>query len=780
MSNQNPRLSMEEPILRKAIRWVLGIGIFLVPLWFLPFTTDVLELNKQMLVVVIAGVSLVLFLVDMIKSGKISVRFSPVLWGIGSLLVAAIVAEIASVDKFGSLLGFGDNHAFTLIGWISVGVIFFLIIQVFSEKWKNLKDIIALSVSFALILGALHSLGLNIFSGPLFGRDTFNTVGSLNGLGFLAAAALPMLLTGSGFSAKWQNIAHTAIRFLGVAAGLFVIVLVNWLMLWAVVFIAMLAHVAFSSSLELEKSRMRLFAFPMAVIVVGIFLLIINFSISGIKSKFPVEVAPTHSTSYSIALSALRKRPLGYGPEQFSVAYDLMRPQESVNNSLFQARFSDGSSEITNMLIEGGLPMLLAMLALLWFFGRELVFSIRDGFGKDLSSSGLWASAVAMLAVFFFYPVGVTMLLLFLAITALSVIGSSRFKGSAERVFDLEQKGIYSFAGSMMFVIGLVLALTGGYFATTQFVANAQAAQALSSGNRDLAIGKLTDSINGYPHDSRIHRVLSQTVLTKIADDLKAGPKGSNQDEYSSRIRNLGISAIDIAKKATELDPSDSENWMNLGFVHQNLIGIFPDMEQQAIKAYEEAVSRNPANALAYLRTGNVYLTIYDLARRGANPQKDQMDEYLNKAETNFKKAVELYDNYGQAHYNLAATYDRKGEVPQAIKSFERVVASNPREPGIMFQLGLLYYRNNQKENAQAAWERAVFLFPDYSNARWYLSLRYEELNQIEKAIDQLDRIAKLNAGNQLIEERLAKLKSGKRVIPPETVLGQKPLNNEQ
>ena len=98
-----------------------------------------------------------------------------------------------------------------------------------------------------------------------------------------------------------------------------------------------------------------------------------------------------------------------------------------------------------------------------------------------------------------------------------------------------------------------------------------------------------------------------------------------------------------------------------------------------------------------------------------------------------------------------------------------------------MFQLGLLYYRNNQKDNALQAWQQAVVVFPDYSNARWYLSLIYEERNDLKKALAEVEAIEKFNKDNQLVQDRLAKLRAGLHQFePPQNVLDQTPLNNQQ
>ena len=94
------------------------------------------------------------------------------------------------------------------------------------------------------------------------------------------------------------------------------------------------------------------------------------------------------------------------------------------------------------------------------------------------------------------------------------------------------------------------------------------------------------------------------------------------------------------------------------------------------------------------------------------------------------------------------------------------------------FELGLLYYRAGRKNDAFNALQRAVFLAPDYANARWYLALIYEERKDLDPAIEQLERIlsAEVNKNNQLVISKLQDLRAGRTKIPPGNVLDQQPI----
>ncbi len=762
--------------LRKAIRWIVYAAALLVPLWFLPFTADVLEFSKQMLVFVLAGVGIVLWLIDMIKSGALQYRRTSFYWPLAGLFIAAIIALIFSVNRFTTLFGLGNSHVMSLVMMFSYLSLFMLAISTMDDRGRMIRQFMTVSFGVTLLLGTLQLLGVKLFGASL--GAAFNTVGSVNALAFLGAVLIPFFFIAPETDIRWQSIIVNVFRFVGLISALFLLVVLNWGMLWIAAFISVLGYIAFTSSSQLQRGKMKFFALPMAIIVVGVFLWIINFNWGTIKSKLPVEVAPRHGTSYNIAWKSLKSKPLGYGLENYGVGYDKLRPDSSVNNVLFQAHFTDSTSEFSTMLVEGGFPMLVAFLIFLFFIVRELIREIRNGFETNATRGKLWASLLAVVVLFFLYPMNITVMLTLFFLLALIVLDRDVLE---ERMVNLEGRNAYSFIGSLAFIVGLVAVLAGGYFLINQFIGNVQFAHALKTKSPDTALNAMVQSINSYPYDARVYRGLTQVLLAQIDSELQGGPKGRSQADYNTQVQNKITSVINVAGRSTEVDPADSENWLNRGYVYQNLINLLAGSDKAALDMYNEAIARNPANALAYVRVGNIHLTLADAARTANN--KDETTSHLNQAEEQYQKAISLYNNYGQALYNLAAVYDRKGEVPQAIKQFEKLQGANPRDPSLLFQLGLLYYRNDQKEGALKAWERAVVFFPDYSNAHWYLSLAYEERGDqasLEKALSEAKIVAKLNPDNQMVKDRIDKLEQGlKTFAPPADVLDQTPINNE-
>ena len=83
-------------------RWTLYVWVFLMPLFFLPLTQNILEANKYLFLIGIASVGLVSWLLGVVSSGYLAWRNNPLDKGLLVLLSAFILASIFSVDGFKS------------------------------------------------------------------------------------------------------------------------------------------------------------------------------------------------------------------------------------------------------------------------------------------------------------------------------------------------------------------------------------------------------------------------------------------------------------------------------------------------------------------------------------------------------------------------------------------------------------------------------------------------------------------------------------------------------
>lgn len=65
----------------------------------------------------------------------------------------------------------------------------------------------------------------------------------------------------------------------------------------------------------------------------------------------------------------------------------------------------------------------------------------------------------------------------------------------------------------------------------------------------------------------------------------------------------------------------------------------------------------------------------------------------LNHAEKNFIDAIEDYNNFGQAYYNLGVVYSELGQIDSAQACFQKTISVNPEDWEAYYALGLMTYR---------------------------------------------------------------------------------------
>ncbi len=769
------------------VRWIVGIVIFLVPLFFLPWTSNILEVNKQILLVGCAGVALIVWLLGVIVSGRM--RFRPTLLDgpVLAVLGATAVAAIFSLGWYRSVFGTSVGRSESLISIIAFTILYFAAVNVFDDYGNIIRKVLSASITIALAYGVLQMFG--VFISPLAATATraFTSAGSLNALGIAAAILLPLLIT---TRLRSERIPWLDGRPLGVLLAILILAVMNWWVLWLVAFAGLLAVIAWDSvavTLARRKGEgftMARFLVPMSVIVVGVFLLIVHFGFPAVKKHIPVEIAPNFSFSADVTRSVIQEDLMtGYGPEQFSLAFDRYGAARLANTNLSGAKFFDSTAQIFNFVVQGGLLMALAILFLFVSVGRALVRyrdAVRNHDSRTSEVSGIFASSVAALVAVCVYPFNVTLMLVLYALLVVLALAVST---EEPRVVSIEEKPTYSLASSLGFIVGLIGVLTGLYFISVNYAADAQYAQASRTKNNDAVIDRLTQAIGWNGNDDRYYRSLSQATLVQASQEINR-PADAGDTQRTTRIQNALSSAIALAKRATEINPREADNWSNLATIYQNLLGLVQGVDKLAEDAYTQASQLRPGDPAFFNQIGSLYLIKADLVRqiaRSAGAQADQLnqeaDRSLGQAEQYFRKAIDAADSFGLAIYNLAIVYDRQGRINDSIKQLEKILPYNTDQPAILFELGLLYYRANRKNEAFGAFDRAVVLSPEFANARWYLALLYEERRDLPSAIAQLEKILETNKDNQTVLVKLQELQKGKTEIPPGKITDQKPLH---
>jgi tetratricopeptide (TPR) repeat protein len=219
-----------------------------------------------------------------------------------------------------------------------------------------------------------------------------------------------------------------------------------------------------------------------------------------------------------------------------------------------------------------------------------------------------------------------------------------------------------------------------------------------------------------------------------------------------------GASAVDAFRKATALDPTQEEHWLNLTRELMDL-GRFPE----AISATQAGVAANPKSYALHLRIGAAYLSA---------------DRY-SQAEETFRQLVSAGDPLPTSYIGLAQVLLRTGRAADAV--IELRAAEERLGPNFLISYfrGLALNRAGKPEAAEGAFEEAARLNPSSAEAHLGLGKTRLALGRIQGAINELERSLSLSPGNVQAQRLLvqARRRSPEKIDPsrPEDSIDEAP-----
>jgi tetratricopeptide (TPR) repeat protein len=187
-------------------------------------------------------------------------------------------------------------------------------------------------------------------------------------------------------------------------------------------------------------------------------------------------------------------------------------------------------------------------------------------------------------------------------------------------------------------------------------------------------------------------------------------------------------------KTALALNPDLVTPYLSLARLY-----LANDETSKAIKKYQEVLEKQPRFIPAHMALGAIYDAVGETSKAQAayekaleiNPnfapaannlawlllqQKDDLDRALALA----KQAKALLPDDPHVADTIGLAYLEKGFYPSAISEFSDAAEKMPRDPTIWYHLGLAYWKNNERERALEAANKALKIkeaFPQRQNA---------------------------------------------------------------
>lgn len=776
----SPHTAKTPLTLERVARALVYVLLFLTPVFFLPFTSDVLELNKQTLLVLLTLSASLAWLGAMHVSRTVSFRRGILNVFPFLLLGSTIAAALFSKAPYLSWIG-GVNQQYTsVLSILCYVALFYLVANLFDQPTRHgsVYTVFLSSTFLAGLVGLFTLFGVRL---PFIGTAAFNPVGTLNSLGILLVVGTVLAnawwVAYRAGSAVFQGKSALMNRVLTIAISVVALVflaIVDYWVLWTVLLIglgAMFAFVMARASDFPDVGRLTMPFFLSAFAILFLFWLP-----SPIRVNVPVEVSPNFSASGRIAVDTVRSSPfVGTGPGTFSFAYASQRPKELNNTSFWNVRFDRPSSFLLLLPVAFGLIGVVTWLAflipLLVQAASHMLRSRGDEWLQTFIVGTAWITLLAGLA---FYSANITLLTAFFALSGL--IASQVMPDPVQKKFG--QTPRVGLLLSFAFILVAVGAVTVIFISGQRYVADIAFARAVA---QDRQKGDLNDiirlldqaaSVNRF--DDVYYRNLSQALVLRVAQELSTIKDVTTlKPEDYKRIQDLTAAAVNASVRATELSPQNALNWQLRGAVYRELIPLrVSQAASYAAASFDRAVALEPTNPMPVTELGRTYLAVAQLAQQMTGSKDEEvkkqaqeaMEKNLALAEQQFNNAITLKADYSPAHYQLAGIYTQQGKLDDAIGKMESVVKYNKNDVGVAFQLGLLYLRRAGKDDAsraQAALEYAVQLSPSYSNARWFLASIYEQQGKADKALEQIQKVSELNPENDLVKSRLERLQKG-------------------
>jgi len=705
--------------LNKIIKWCIYIFVGLLPLWFLPITSNVLDFNKQFLMIGLLTIALVAWLVKLLTQEKIRWHKGLVVVLFLAFVIIYGLATIFSLRPYDSLMGLDNDLSRSLINLIYFFIFFLLLVN---SKISKLLTIFLASSAIVGIIGLFQILDIFIFPWNFTKAASFNTVGTITSLGIFLAILLPLVFGLLPRAKKWFKGFLVALFIL----SLVIILLLNLRTLWIITAIAMAIIIGFWLAKREVLSDKNLVWLTIPVIILAFCLIFLIFKPGPfLNLNLPIELGLSYQGGWDVVKEVIQHSPiLGSGPETFVYNYSLYKP-ESINQTIFwNIRFNNAPAEILSLLSEIGILGLIAFLGLITIFLLKVF--------KNLASReiGLFSSWLTLMISWFFYPQNITLMFVFWLFFAFLVI-ASRDEKKDIKIVNLRASGKTALVASLGFIILIIMVIGFLYLGGSRFIAEAKyksGLELINKGSLDSGIDKVVQATSINPYQDKFYKNLAQLFLVQINQNLN-DPE-LTQQERENRIQ-MGINnAISSAVKATTLNPKNASNWIIQGSVCRNLIALRDWAGTWAIESYKKALTFEPTNPFIYTEIALTHITQADFLR-GQEGQEEQIADYLNKAIEAYNEAIKLKSNYSLAHFEIALVYYRQGKTAQAITEFARAVA----------------------------------LDSNFSNARYFLGLLYDGEGNKTAAIEQFEKIAELNPDNELVKQILANLKAGKPAL---------------
>ncbi len=767
-----------------AARGLLMLLIFLTPLFFLPVTLEVLELNKQTLLLLLTCAAAVCWLASLMHARRITLvrgwtNLLPWL-----LVLAFAIPAIFSTAPYLSWVGAHRQEYTSVLTMVALAVLFTLLANTMGHRREHRSThlILLVSTSLVVLVSVLETVGVSVVSG-LAPSLTLSTIGTPTTLAAWLVVLSSFFLGAFLAHRHGDSLLHDGL--LGrlevtlmstvLAGTFFMLLLVDDARLWALLAISLALLFVFVVFRAKDFPHQTRLLVPLLLLIGA---LLFWFALPGPASfPIPLEVTPNTAGSQLVAQRTLQATSSSWGSGPGTYTFDYSQFHDGVLNQtdFWNTRFDRAASFVLTLVPTigvWGMTLLGLFVALLMI--RSIAQVLRPASRDEwLESFVHFVPWFTLFVSAFVVPWNMTLMVSFGIFSGLlaSQVMRHQWHRSLARA-----PGVTLVIATVL--VSLALAFLVGIFVTSQrYMAEIAFTRAVEL---DRTGGDLQDvlvlldrasTLNRY-HDT-YYRNLGEALLLRVEEELaQVSSLDTLTPESSQYVSALTAASVNAVARASALSPNNVLNWLSRGQVYRELIPVLGEASEFAVESYLRATELEPINPANWTQLGMTYLAAAEQVRpltaspdvATAQQARSSLDQFLGNAQLAFETATKLKPTYAPAHFQLAMTFERQGHLDEAISKMQSVAQYNQLDVGVHFQLGMLYLQRDgagDRDRAQEAFERAVNLAPNYANAHWFLASIFEQEGDLAAAVREVEVVLALNPGNEIVESRLERLLKG-------------------
>jgi tetratricopeptide (TPR) repeat protein len=185
------------------------------------------------------------------------------------------------------------------------------------------------------------------------------------------------------------------------------------------------------------------------------------------------------------------------------------------------------------------------------------------------------------------------------------------------------------------------------------------------------------------------------------------------------------------------------------------------DQDEQALKAFEEAIRLQPDLAEAHLRLGMAYAAL---------ERKPEADDSYRKAIELYKKLIQSNPKDTESFFNLGEAHSFLHQDEEAARNYRQATRLQPDDEEAFYQLGMSEIRLAHYPEATAAFKKALELDPDDYRATDAIETAKEGAQRIKEGKKHAEDMLKKEQENENANGNAnANSNSSRRPVPKRT-----------